>query len=57
MIVNNELEIIWKEAAVAQFELLFSHLPGKTEENHVRIVGVLAKIKIFHLSNTSQKGY
>jgi hypothetical protein len=32
--VNNELEIIWKEAIVAQFEAISQHLPEENEENH-----------------------
>jgi hypothetical protein len=30
----NELERIWVEVAMAQFKVLFQHLPGRTEENH-----------------------
>jgi hypothetical protein len=32
--VNDESERVWKEAVVGQFEVLFRHLPGGTEENH-----------------------
>jgi hypothetical protein len=32
--VNNELEGMWKEAAVATFEALHRHFPGGTSENH-----------------------
>jgi hypothetical protein len=32
--VNNELEIIWKEAFVAKFVILSLRLPGATDENH-----------------------
>jgi hypothetical protein len=32
---DNELEGIWKEAAVAQFQAL-PHLTGEDEENHVK---------------------
>jgi hypothetical protein len=44
MIVNNELERIWKETVVVQFKILPQHLPEMTEENHEqssRIVSVL----------------
>jgi hypothetical protein len=30
----NELERIWKEAAVAWFKVLYRHLPGGTRENY-----------------------
>jgi hypothetical protein len=32
--VNNEVEAMWKEAVVAEVEVLFKHLPGGTEEHH-----------------------
>ena len=35
MTVNNELERMQKEAAVAQNETLFQHLPGETEESQL----------------------
>jgi hypothetical protein len=34
MILNNELERMWKEAVVAQFNVLSHHLLGGTEEYH-----------------------
>jgi hypothetical protein len=34
MIMNIDLERMWKEAVVAWFEVLCRHLPGGTEENH-----------------------
>jgi hypothetical protein len=33
MILNDELERIWREAVVAYVKIL-SHLPGLTEETH-----------------------
>jgi hypothetical protein len=30
----NELQMIWKEAAVVYFKLLFQHLPGGAEKGH-----------------------
>jgi hypothetical protein len=30
--MNNELERTWKEAVIVRFEILFWHLPGRTEE-------------------------
>jgi hypothetical protein len=32
--MDNELEIIWKEAVYGLIEVLFQHVPGGTEENH-----------------------
>jgi hypothetical protein len=32
--VPTELDCRWKEAVLAQFELLFQNLPGGTEEHH-----------------------
>jgi hypothetical protein len=32
--MSNELEKMWKEAVVAEFEVLTRHLPGGTEEKH-----------------------
>jgi hypothetical protein len=47
--MNNDLERMWKEAAVGCFKVLSQHMPGKTEENHeissVRIGGDLAEIR------------
>jgi hypothetical protein len=34
MIVNNELERMWKEAVMASFKVLSKHLPGGPEEKH-----------------------
>jgi hypothetical protein len=30
----SELERIWKEALVAEFDSLFRNFPGRTKENH-----------------------
>jgi hypothetical protein len=38
MIVNNELERMWKEAAVALFKELSRHLTGRTEETHENLI-------------------
>jgi hypothetical protein len=32
--VSDELHMIWKEAVLALFAVLFRHSPGRTEENH-----------------------
>jgi hypothetical protein len=37
MIVNDELERMWKEVVVACFKVLPQHLPEGTEENHSKI--------------------
>jgi hypothetical protein len=34
MISEQRIERDWKEAVVAYFDLIISHLPGRTEENH-----------------------
>jgi hypothetical protein len=34
LLMNDELEMMWQEAAVACFWILFQHSPG-TEENRV----------------------
>jgi hypothetical protein len=48
MIMNNELEGVWKEAVIAQFEALSLYLPEATEERRektsVRSVGDPVKI-------------
>jgi hypothetical protein len=33
-LMNNELDRIWNEVAVAEFKLLPLYLPGRTEENY-----------------------
>jgi hypothetical protein len=49
MVRNSELEIIWKEVAMAQFEVLFQNFLGRTEENDeypsVRTIGVPAEVR------------
>jgi hypothetical protein len=35
--VNDKLQRMWKEAAVASFKALFWHLPGGIEENHKKL--------------------
>jgi hypothetical protein len=35
--VNDELENIWKETAVANFKVLSRHLPGVSEEKHENV--------------------
>jgi hypothetical protein len=34
MIMNEELERMWKEAMVAYLKILTQHLPGGSEENN-----------------------
>jgi hypothetical protein len=34
LLMNNELEWIWKELAMARFKFLSQHLLGGTEESH-----------------------
>jgi hypothetical protein len=40
MIVNNELERMWKEAVVAQFKVLSGHVLGRTEECYEKSLSV-----------------
>jgi hypothetical protein len=44
--MNDELEMIWKEAIVAIFKVLSRHSPVSTEEKHenLRIAGLRAKV-------------
>jgi hypothetical protein len=37
LLMNNELERIWKESVVASFKVLSRRLPGGSEENHEKI--------------------
>jgi hypothetical protein len=32
MVINNELETIWKEAVIAYFKVVSRHLPGRTDK-------------------------
>jgi hypothetical protein len=34
MVVRSELKETWKQMAVANFEVIFRHLHGETEEKH-----------------------
>jgi hypothetical protein len=38
--MNNKLEMIWRETAVTEFELLTRHVTGEPEENHITTAGV-----------------
>jgi hypothetical protein len=45
--MNNELERMWKEGAASKYEVVFQHLPGRTEEFHgepFKVAGFGAKI-------------
>jgi hypothetical protein len=56
--MNNELEKIWKERAVAKLEVLSRHFSGRNEKNRdnsLRIDGVPAEMRTLHLLLTSQK--
>jgi hypothetical protein len=57
MIVNNELESMWKEV-VSYFKVLSLELPAGTEKTteKLRIVTVPAEICAWHFLNTNQKG-
>jgi hypothetical protein len=34
LLTNNELERVWKEVAMAKFNVLSQHLHGGTKKNH-----------------------
>jgi hypothetical protein len=34
LLVNNELELIWREAVVEYVQIISWHLPGGTEKKH-----------------------
>jgi hypothetical protein len=56
--MNNDLEIICKEAVVIEFEALSRHFPGRTEENHlkpVRIAGLQVEISNRDLPNRTRE--
>jgi hypothetical protein len=58
VIVNNELERMWKEAAPAYFKVFRWHFPGGTEENQeksLRIISVSVGIQTGNLPSTIQK--
>jgi hypothetical protein len=38
--VNNELEGMWKEAAVAKFEVLLWHMPEGPAENQIKVTNI-----------------
>jgi hypothetical protein len=55
--VNNKLEGMGNETTVALFKGLFRDLPGGTEENHTKLVGIADicnKVQIRDLPNMQQ---
>jgi hypothetical protein len=59
ILMNNELEMIWKGEVAASFEVESLHLPEETKNNSrkFRIVGVSAKIRTENVPSTGQKGH
>jgi hypothetical protein len=59
MIVNNELERMWKEAFLSWLKITFQDFPQGTEWNHdeisIKIIGVPAEIQTGDLPSISQK--
>lgn len=57
--MNNELEWMWKLAAVAHGEVLFWYLNAKTQENTTtrQMASVPVKIRTGQLLNISLNGY
>jgi hypothetical protein len=51
-LMNNELEGMWKEVIVTQFEVLSQHFPGETEESYEdRQSGSKVFLRYSNLSN------
>jgi hypothetical protein len=57
MIVNNELERIWKEVIMAYFEVVSQSFSGGSEIPTVGLISVLAEIQTKHLPTRSLKCY
>lgn len=58
--MHAELRRMWKDAAVAYFNVLSRRLAGGTDENHVnchKVVGVLAEIRSRYLRNIRPNRY
>jgi hypothetical protein len=53
-LMNNELEGMWKEAAVAWYDVS-QHLPEGSDKSIVRLFGAYAEIRTENMSNTIQK--
>jgi hypothetical protein len=53
MVLNNEVERMWMEAAMTLFKVVFLHFPGNTNENRdkrqLRVIVVPAKFQTEHL--------
>jgi hypothetical protein len=56
MMMDDELERIWKEVIMTYYEILFCHLFGYTAENH-RKPGLRAGIQTRILPNTKQENH
>jgi hypothetical protein len=62
MIVNKELETMWKYAAMTYIKAVSQNLPEGTGKNHKKepqssyeVVGVLTDIQTRHLRHTTQR--
>jgi hypothetical protein len=58
VLMNNELEKLWKEAVVAKFKVQFRHMHEGTEKNRknlVRIAGIWVEIWTRDLPNTKRQ--
>jgi hypothetical protein len=50
-----ELKTMWKKAAMAKFEAVFQHWPGRSEENHGKpfmIANLRTEVWNLYLPNT-----
>jgi hypothetical protein len=55
MVVNKDLEMMWKDAVFVKFEAIILQETRRITKISVRIVGVLAEILTKHLPNKNRK--
>jgi hypothetical protein len=53
LLMNNELQNIWKGAVMLQFQVLSRNLPGSTAEDTVKIACVPSEIRIHYIQKRS----
>jgi hypothetical protein len=49
--VNAEMKMMCKNVVVAEFKILYLHLPGRTEENHNKISMPCRRTEICNIDN------
>jgi hypothetical protein len=55
MMVDNELEGIWKENLMAYLKVLSRHVPGRTEENHGKPRDILCADRVSNLTPLARR--